>query len=165
MGRERRVSRVLVSRIQLCYFDTGRHLTTRSDTMRLRIKCVLVRKIFCIRRPLAIQQRRHRAWVIGDQPSAHWRQVISYSHLRMWAEGLAQAGFIPTEFSTPALEQKTTRGGTVRPSAADPSRSLRRLTVDFRSEKPVLGCLSVTTRLRLVPWWRLPAGRARRPCE
>jgi len=37
--------------------------------MLLRIKCVLVRKIFCIPRPLAIPQRRHRARVIGDQPS------------------------------------------------------------------------------------------------
>src|SRR2546421_6172124 len=79
--------------------------------------------------------------------------------------GPAQAGIIPGEFSTPALEQKTTRSGTVRPSAPVPSRSLRRLIVDFRSEKPVHGGLSATTRLRSVPWCRLPAGRARRPCE
>src|ERR1035437_1822352 len=28
--------------------NTGRHLRTRSDTMRLRTKCVLVRKVFCL---------------------------------------------------------------------------------------------------------------------
>src|SRR6266478_4600276 len=54
------VSRVPVLRIQLAMSNTGRRLTTRSDTMRLRTKCVLVPKIFCIRcirRAFTIQQR------------------------------------------------------------------------------------------------------------
>ena len=48
LGRERRVSRVLFSPIQMGVANTGRHLTTRYDTMRLCTKCVLVRKTFCL---------------------------------------------------------------------------------------------------------------------
>ena len=89
--------------------------------MRLRTKCVLVRKIFCIPRALAIQQRRHRARVIGDEPSAHW----AAGHFVFTSTYVGRERRVSRVHSRrvqpPTLEHKATRSGTVRPSAPVPS--------------------------------------------
>src|SRR5260370_10229035 len=106
-------------------FERAAALTADSTTSARalyisRTCCVEVVNAFCIPRPLAIPQPRHRAPVIGAQPSAHWPAGHFIFTSTNVGRGPAQARFIPGEFSTPALEQKTTRSGTVRRMAPVP---------------------------------------------
>jgi hypothetical protein len=107
VGRERTVSRVLVLRIQLCYFE---YRTTSNDAQR--------------------------------------HDAAAY-YMRTGMQNL----LYPSTLSDPAGSASGV--GDRRPAISPlAGRSL-----------PVHGGLSATARLRLVPWWRLRAGRARRPCE
>src|SRR5207249_2769279 len=140
VGRERRASRVLVLRIQLCHFEFR---TTPNDAQR---------------HDAAAYQMR-----TGTQnllyPSTLSDPAASASGVRR------KPGSFQASSALPLLSRKRRVAAQSDRLRLFLGRSLRRLTVDFRSEKPVHGGLSATTRLRLVPWWRLPAGRARRPCE